>query len=220
MKIPVTIFVSTGHLEQGGSLWFSYLKALCFENTYKKIDVNQTVFPLQTLRQRKRAWAALSTLAKAQGDPVGFCRVLASQYPLTSEVAALYAGMTYEQVKMASESGVVTIGAHTVWHPFLDKLTENEQKKEIVESKSELSRLVGKPVDYFAYPSGDYTSKTVALVKAAGYKAAFATLPKNIESDGRYEIKRIGIYSQSLLKLQLKTAGFADWVHRFGLHIG
>lgn len=44
MNIPATFFVTTGHLEYGELLWFSYLKALCFEHQYKSVGVDRSVF--------------------------------------------------------------------------------------------------------------------------------------------------------------------------------
>jgi len=220
MNIPATIFIATGHLEHGELLWFSYLKALCFEDLYKLVKVNQFSFPLQTITQRKRAWDELRRLAKASGDPRNYCKTLTGIYPLTPDVSALYAGMTYEQLKLASESSFLALGAHTLTHPFLDQLTKGEQEAEITESKRVLSEITGKPIRYFAFPGGDYNRDTLELVKAAGYEASFAVIPKKIGLDPLFEISRIGIYSQSLLKLQMKTLGVAGWARKFGLRVG
>src|SRR5690349_9945217 len=86
-NIPVTIFVATGHLEHGELLWFSYLKALCFEKTYDMLKMGPHIFPLQHLSQRIRAWNHLRELAKTSGDPSRFCKELAQKYPLDLEVA-------------------------------------------------------------------------------------------------------------------------------------
>ena len=80
---------------------------------------------------------------------------------------------------------------------------------EIFESQRLLSELSGKPVRYFAYPSGDYNLDTLELVEAAGYQAAFATIPRGLDSEPRFEIERIGIYSPSLVKLHAKALGAA-----------
>jgi peptidoglycan/xylan/chitin deacetylase (PgdA/CDA1 family) len=220
-NIPVTIFVATGHLEDGDLLWFSYLKALCFEKTYEMLKIFQHIFPLQHLSQRIRAWNTLRTLAKASGDPVRFCKELAQKYPLHHEVIPLYAGMTHHQLGTAAADGLVELGAHTHTHPYLDQMAKKEQEQEIVESGRILSKLTGKPIRYFAYPSGEYDLDTLDLVKSAGYDAAFAVLPKNLGTNNhRFQIGRVGIYSASLFKLQLKALGVADLARSFGLRVG
>lgn len=220
LSIPATIFVSTGHLESGQLLWFSYLKALCFEGLYSIVIVNHSHFPLQTIEQRIQAWSQLRTLAKSSGSPIDFCNRLAKAYPLTSEVVSIYAGMTHEQIKKACASGILEIGAHTITHAYLDQLTRENQEQEIQESRRVLSKITRRPIRYFAYPAGDYNHDTLELVKAAGFDASFAVIPKKIGTDPRLEIGRIGIYSQSLLKLQLKTLGVADWARNFGMRVG
>lgn len=220
-NIPVTIFVTTGHLEHGDLLWFSYLKALCFEKTYDLLKIAQYIFPLQHLSQRIRAWNHLHTLAKASGNPAKFCKELAQDYPLDSDIIPLYAGMTHHQLETAGAGNLVEVGAHTLTHPYLGQLIKEKQEQEIVESGRILSKLTGKPIRYFAYPSGEYDLDTLDLVKNAGYDAAFAVLPKNLGVDhDRFQIGRVGIYSPSLLKLQLKALGVANLARSFGLRVG
>jgi len=219
-SIPATIFVSTAHLEHGELLWFSYLKALCFEKQYPAITINGSTFHLNTMEQRIRVWNEIRGLAKASGDPARFSKMLARAYPLSPEVAAFYGGMTHDQLKTAGNCSLFEIGSHTVNHTLLSLLPREMQEKEIVDSKRFLSAATGKPVRYFAYPGGDYGWDTVELVKTAGFEAAFAVIPNRSVIDYQFEISRIGIYSPSLLKLQLKTIGVADLARHFGLRVG
>lgn len=219
MSVPVTIFMTTGHLENEELLWFSYIKALCFENSYTSIRVNQHDFSLQTMEQRIIAFDELRALARTSNDSSDYCRQLSETYPLDPDVTALYAGMTHEQIMMAGQSGILDLGSHTVTHPYLTQVSRETQEKEIVESRRILSELSGRHIRYFAYPGGEYNRDTLELVKTAGYEAAFAVIPKKI-GDARFEIGRIGVYSQSLLKFQLKTMGVADLARRLGLKVG
>lgn len=219
-NIPATFFVTTGHLEHGELLWFSYLKALCFEKLYKTIEINRDIFPLQTLFQCRQAWRALAMLAKASGEPVNFSKMLAKTYPLPDGVVAMYEGMTYDQLNAAGKSDQLELGAHTITHPNLNQTSKKKQAQEIFNCKSILSEFTRKPVRYFAYPGGEYNYDTLELVKAAGYEAAFAVIPKQLEVGLQFEIGRVGIYSPSLLKLQMKAMGVAGLARRLGLRVG
>jgi peptidoglycan/xylan/chitin deacetylase (PgdA/CDA1 family) len=219
-NIPATIFTSTSHLNHGELLWFSYLKALCFEKIYESIKIYQFEFPLQTLGQSGQAWNKLRGLAKASGDPVNFCKMLSSVYPLPANVVTFYEGMTNDQLVFASKSRLLELGAHTMNHPYLDLLTRDKQEKEIVDGKHVLEKITGKSVHYFAYPGGEYNLETVDLVKAASYDAAFAVIPRSLGKEDKFEIGRVGIYSPSLIKLQMKIMGIAYLARRIGLRVG
>lgn len=219
-QIPTTWFITTGHLEDGELLWFSYLHALCYESSYKEILVNDIPIPMQTLSQRKRTCKTLHTLARNYGNPSLYFQTLSLKYPLPQGMVEAYRGMTNSQVRLATDSRIVEVGAHTHTHPFLDKLTKGEQAAEISNSKNFLQMLTGQEVSYFAYPSGEYNVETVNIVKKAGYQASFAIIPKKLGLDAQYEMPRIGIYSRSINKLQLKAWGLADWGRRFHLQVG
>jgi len=71
------------------------------------------------------------------------------------------------------------IGGHTIAHPILNESTDAEAMADIAGCKEELEHTIGGKVNVFAYPNGrpglDYQAKHVAMVKAAGYKAAVAS---------------------------------------------
>ena len=217
-NIPVTIFITTGHLEHGNLLWFSYLKALCFENQYKFLEVNQTMFRLNTIEQKIHAWNSLRMYARENGKPVEFCRILSDRYPIDVAASSTYKGMTHEQVRLAANSGLFGLGAHTINHPYLTNLSKEEQEREIIGSNSALYAITGQPVRYFAYPGGEYDQTTLEIVKQY-YESAFAIIPQKMDAP-LFEIERIGIYSQSFLKFQLKILGVADFARRLGLKVG
>lgn len=84
------------------------------------------------------------------------------------------------QVTELDALGGVDIGAHTVNHTVLAALDDEAQRGEIRTSKDVLSKLCGRPVSTFSYPYGgpaDYTPRTTALVREAGFVGACANHP-------------------------------------------
>ncbi|MCE9643653.1 polysaccharide deacetylase family protein [Candidatus Parcubacteria bacterium] len=67
------------------------------------------------------------------------------------------------------------VGAHTVTHPDLTKLSEAEALREMVEGKAWLEAVLGQEVPLFCYPSGRYSARVVELVKEAGFQGARTT---------------------------------------------
>lgn len=64
------------------------------------------------------------------------------------------------------------IGAHTLTHPKLTKITEAEARREIRDSRKKLEDIFGVEVTHFCYPYGDHNERIVALVAEAGYRTA------------------------------------------------
>ncbi len=205
--IPATFFISTSHLAGGPLLWFSYINAICFETVYDTITVNGHPLPLLSLEQRTSARRILVSMARTSGNIPAFCENLAATYPLPISVKAEYGGMSLEQLSLLGNCDFLEGGAHTVNHPFLDQLSYDEQAEEILTGKDRLSALTGKPVRYFAYPGGDYNHDTLRLVADAGFDACFAVRSRNLGTDERFEIPRVGFYSTSFLKFWLKVHG-------------
>lgn len=82
--------------------------------------------------------------------------------------------MTWETLRELAKDPLITIASHTVTHRRLPELTPEEQTQELTDSKIELEKELGKPMDYFAYPEGANDRAGWPLVQAAGYKMAFS----------------------------------------------
>jgi peptidoglycan-N-acetylglucosamine deacetylase len=64
------------------------------------------------------------------------------------------------------------IGAHSMTHPRLPTISEQEAAREIHESKAVLEQVTGQEIKVFCYPGGAYTKLHVQQVKDAGYRYA------------------------------------------------
>ena len=67
------------------------------------------------------------------------------------------------------------IGAHTMTHPNLTKISKEEAYKEILDSKIYLERLLGKEVKSFCYPGGYYDKRIEKLVSKSGFNFSRTT---------------------------------------------
>ena len=91
-------------------------------------------------------------------------------------------------------SGLIEIGAHTVSHPLLPAHSSSFQRHEILNGKSQLERILGSPVDTFAYPNGEYDQASLDIVREAGFLCACTTV-ENVCTLGTsvYELPRVGV---------------------------
>lgn len=133
-------------------------------------------------------------------------RRTAAAKPGTEVAHDLYDGMSRDQLRVAAADPLVTIGSHTLRHPFLTRLDDAELRRELDASKSFLEQAAGRIVDLLAYPTGDYDRRVAQAARAAGYRAAFAEDPRGVGVPG-YEIPRVGIYSADAGYLSVKLSG-------------
>ncbi len=101
--------------------------------------------------------------------------------------------MTWPELKEMAAAGM-TIGSHTVSHPYLPNLPLDAAIKEITDSKGILEAGLGETVSVFAYPFGHYNDALVAAVKAAGYEAARSTYPGTAHTSAdRFTLRSIEV---------------------------
>ena len=92
--------------------------------------------------------------------------------------------MTWEELKEMSAAGM-TIASHSISHPNLTKLSDEDLKKQLEESKKIIEEKIGQPCDFLAYPGGSYDARVIDAAKAAGYKSAVG-IYKIIEQSPKY----------------------------------
>ena len=127
---------------------------------------------------------------------------------LVDEVAAYPSEletMNWDALRELVERGV-EVGSHTVSHPHLVELADEELERELVDSRRQLEDELGRPCRYFSYPYGEQDARVRAAARAAGYEAAFA-LPGIDRPPDLFAFPRIGIYQRdNIARAALKTS--------------
>lgn len=67
------------------------------------------------------------------------------------------------------------VGSHTLDHVHLPRLSPDEARYQIAQSRHELEAASGAPVTAFCYPYGEYGDEHLAMVREAGYDNATLT---------------------------------------------
>lgn len=130
---------------------------------------------------------------------------------LAGEVAAHpseLATMDWDALRSIAERGV-EIGSHTVSHPRLTAIGDEELRRELVESRERVEDELRRPCRYVAYPYGDEDARVHAAARAAGYTAGFA-LPIRPALGNPFAVPRVGVYRRDTLpRFSLKTFALA-----------
>jgi peptidoglycan/xylan/chitin deacetylase (PgdA/CDA1 family) len=69
-------------------------------------------------------------------------------------------------------SSMFEIGAHTVNHLRLTNISREQARREIVDSKSQIEDMTGKPCSIFCFPGGYYRHAHLNMLRDAGFAAA------------------------------------------------
>jgi peptidoglycan/xylan/chitin deacetylase (PgdA/CDA1 family) len=80
--------------------------------------------------------------------------------------------LSLDEMFVLAQGKLIEIGSHTVTHPFLSAHSAAFQWDEIQRGKAYLENILGRPVTSFAYPHGDYSGETLALVREARFTCA------------------------------------------------
>ena len=130
-----------------------------------------------------------------------------------------YKLMNLDQIHEWDEKGF-EIGAHTLDHVNLTKLTTEKKNKQINDPISFFYDKLNISVKSFAYPFGSYDNECIDLLKE-NYKYAVTTKPSlyNQKKFTNYEIPRISINSStSIFKFFLKVlTNYEDYKFKFKL---
>ncbi|WP_205511027.1 polysaccharide deacetylase family protein [Longitalea arenae] len=150
-EVPVTIFVSTSPVEEG-AYWWSYV-----HQAKQKGLIPYTKYELKKMPEQTR---------------VGILQ------EIKKKVNPGRDAMTVDEVKTISAYPYITIGAHTHTHPILINCNQKQIYEELKISRQKLESWIGKEVDYFAYPNGDYSTREAQILKNLKYRLAFSSDPK------------------------------------------
>jgi peptidoglycan/xylan/chitin deacetylase (PgdA/CDA1 family)/glycosyltransferase involved in cell wall biosynthesis len=145
---------------------------------------------------------------------LGDFEVRYNQWDLATDPTEPRADIMSEAQKQAFVAAGWEIGAHTLTHPHLAGLPAAEAAHEIAHSKVELERRLGISVLSFAYPYGNLSPETKALVQQAGFRYAVATDSGGMHlEDDRMQIFRINMFPhESASSLFKKTSA---WYRRY-----
>jgi peptidoglycan/xylan/chitin deacetylase (PgdA/CDA1 family) len=186
-NIPCTIYVSTNYPERKASPWWYALEDLLLKNESIEFKLEQKVYKysLKNLSEKEDAFRNIRhLLMSGQGnDTVKRCKEFFSSFHIDLEQLAVKMMMSWKQIIELSKFSIVNIGAHTVNHFALNRLSEEEIKFEVLESQKEIESKIQQKVYHFSYPFGsrdEVNEREFAVVKGCGFRTSTTTRWGNI----------------------------------------
>jgi peptidoglycan/xylan/chitin deacetylase (PgdA/CDA1 family) len=209
LKLPATIFVTTGFIDQRNISFWDEIAWMVKQSTKSEFTLSsmaERVFKLESADRNSVIMDIVSEYwSKQDADCAAFLDeiALATGTGRCPGIVADKIWMTWEMIREMASCGV-DFGAHTVTHAVLSQVSLDKAKYEIVESKCRLEAELGTPVESFSYPVGHetmFTQEIKDLLKEAGIKLTFSFYggyyPRNHWDN--YNLPRAGIsYFDSL----------------------
>lgn len=211
LGLPATIFLVTGLIGTPHALWVDRL-ALAFKAAIaRRVELgNGHVLSLATVAERLAGLqAALGHLKRLPDDErtVSVERLIADLRPSHDRPKRLM--LSWDEVGALRGLGF-SIGAHTVTHPILSRLTPNQVRDEVRGSKAAIEKALGVPARAFAYPNGqpdDYNEAVTQAVWEAGFTCAVTTRRGLNDTDTPVlELRRGGPWETHVPTFALKLA--------------
>lgn len=185
---PWTLFVCTRFADGDGELWWLALEQAIARAEGVEIDFGAGIerFDCRGDANKDAAWRAIYWRLRALPEPelLAHVRRLASAQAIDMASFARDLCLRWDEIRTLAADPAVTIGAHTVSHPRLATLPEEEARAEIAGSRAILTERLGRQPASFAYPVGDPGSagaREFRLVRDAGFESAVTTRPGVVE---------------------------------------
>jgi len=184
MRIPATIYVTTGFVE-GRPLWTDRLDA-ALEQTGDRSGARTRARGKSLSGEARESW--LREITARGGEDLG--DLPQERWPADSRP------LTPEMLRELHAEGA-TIGSHTVDHEILTRCADELLASQLERSKRTLESWTGGPVSHFAYPNGregDFDSRTESALRRAGYRSAVLNVRGSVGAgQSPWRIRRIGV---------------------------
>jgi glycosyltransferase involved in cell wall biosynthesis/peptidoglycan/xylan/chitin deacetylase (PgdA/CDA1 family) len=127
--------------------------------------------------------------------------------------------LSVDDIPSVLASGLVDLQAHSMTHPRLTAIGDDQLEEEVAGAKVQLETHLPYRLTSFAYPAGLYGQREVAAVLAAGFRAGISTNPGvNPGGEDLGELRRTMIrWRDRAADLEAKLAGALDQPSRLEL---
>lgn len=179
---PFTIYVHTGLPDGDAVLWWWLLEDIVRDNNRVGLRLNghEVHFITETLQQKQQAydrvyWALRLMPSAAQRTTV---QNMLDRYHIDPTGVSQSLAISWEMVADLANNKLATIGAHTLSHPALSRLSSEEARNEIAQSRDIIEKRIGQTVRHFAYPYGDPESagtREFGIIRELGFTTATTT---------------------------------------------
>lgn len=207
--VKATFFVASGFMD-GGIMWNDVAREALrgFEGDHLDLEwLELGSCSVATSAERHQLTEVLLPKLKYL-TPAGRRTALARLVEQTRAEIPTDLMMSTSQLQGLQAAGM-EIGGHTMDHPILAVIPEDDARQQIADNRAHLARLLGRAPRYFAYPNGrpeqDYQAVHARMAREIGYEAAFTTSYGSAGPEsGLFELPRFTPWDKDPLRFTLR----------------
>ncbi len=211
-RMTAAWFVPTALVGAAEPFWFDRVQAAVVASPHDRLVFQSRTWSLSSWNRAYVAIEAkqvIKTADASRRDALVAELIAAAGDPPAERIAALR--IVDRDALRAIDPAIVEIGSHSRTHPQLSQLDDAALDAELRGSKNDLEAWLGRPVRYFAYPSGDHDPRVVAAVKRAGYESAWTTEPRAASaSDDAFRMPRVAIDDEASVAVLAAKSSLAE----------
>lgn len=132
--------------------------------------------------------------------------------------------LSWAQIAEMSKNNI-SFGSHTKSHSLLTNIPLEKVREELKDSKKIIETKTGSPVNFIAYPNGNFDASVVKIAEEEGYLAGFTCVPgTNLSYERPFELKRKNVLEEcsmgisgkfSELFFKMELSGIRDDLRRW-----
>lgn len=201
--VPATFFICTGYIDEPRLPWWDEIALMIRSSTKRPVHMAQWFDAPLPASDPDRDDAIRAALRRYKSLPAGktgsFLRdlAIATGFDRASAPSGEELWMTWQMVRGLRDAGM-TIGAHTIRHQLLSRLSSAEQAAEIAGSRDRIAEQIGSYPRAFAYPVGSreaFGKETKSHLRDHGFTSGFSFYGglQRFEDFDPYDIRRAHI---------------------------
>ena len=192
--VPFAIFVATDFIDRKAVLWWDVLEELVLHNDV--ILYNNQSFPCHTFQEKWDTFRIIreDILKFDQSQLIKSLQKAFPDYHIDWLKPIREKAMTWGHVKELCQHPLCTIGGHTVSHPALNQLSDDDFRQEVRVGIEKLESITGQKINHFAYPYGspnEIGEREYRLINEFNFKTSFVACGGCITEENKNNITHL-----------------------------
>lgn len=170
--IPFTIYLTTDFPDGKANLWWIRLEQIIETHTQIVLSNGQS-FACETIEQKQSTYERIcKQIYDSSSTPTEAFYVLLASYVVTAKWNSTSYTLSWSELQEMWNSGLLTIGSHTITHPMLTKVDTSKIEHELRESKQRIEQALHVCVRHLSYPHSAIDNRVVQFAEQMDYLSA------------------------------------------------
>ena len=199
LSLPATIFLVTDAVDDNRLIWHDRVFDAFHRTRVGRLGLDGAELPLTDLGEKHAALVKVLAVLRSSTPSTRDETIdsLLEQLGVTSPPREGWDKLTWDHVREMNEHGI-RFGAHTLDHPILRHMSEDEARRQIRDSKARIESELDRATTAFAYPNGraiDFDAVTKRILKEEGFRCAVTTVDgANDATSDPLALRRVGMW--------------------------